>query len=146
MHTPWDDKFKIGSSHLIRMQLKRENACENSLGIFKYVQGRLTLYRFKNMTPIRPSASYRFVSMVRDRPPYPLVYRWRHSICFCLDGSTPSKYPPQNQKSGFRLIFVSIYWNIGVDKKWNRAWMGSGWIQTGSYFGKMTPRGSGSFY
>ena len=33
----------------------------------------------------------------------------------------------------------------GVYKKWNRAWMGSGVIQMGWYFGKMTPRGSGSF-
>ena len=33
---------------------------------------------------------------------------------------------------------------LGAYKK-NRAWMGSGVIQMGSYFGKMTPRGSGSF-
>ena len=43
----------------------------------------------KIMIPIWPLASYRFVFMVRDRPPYPPVYRWRHSICFFLDGSNP---------------------------------------------------------
>ena len=36
-------------------------------------------------------------------------------------------------------------WKIGVYKKWNWGWMGSGVIQMGWYFGKMTPRGSGSF-
>ena len=34
-------------------------------------------------------------------PPYPLVYRWRHSICFCLDGSTPLEVPAKKSKKWF---------------------------------------------
>ena len=78
-------------------------------------------------------------------PPYPLVYRWRHSICWWLDGSTPSKYLPKNQKMGLRSKNGVQNEKNRVYKKWNRVWMGSGVIQMGWYFGKMTPRGSGSF-
>ena len=60
-------------------------------------------------------------------------------------GLPPSKYPQTNQKMGLRSKNGVPKWKLWVYKKWNWGWMGSGVIQMGSYFGKMTPRGSGSF-
>ena len=78
-------------------------------------------------------------------PPYPLVYRWRRSICWWLDGSTPLWVPAKKSKTRFPYKKWGRKRKMWVYKKRNRAWMGSGVIQMGWYFGKMTPRGSGSF-
>ena len=100
----------------------------------------------KKMAPVWRSDSYIFGSVVRDRPPIPprqkmeafdmLMIRWVYP---------PSKYPPRKWKLGFRSKNGVQKWTLGVHKKWNWGWMGSGWTQMGSYFGKMTPRGSGAF-
>ena len=101
---------------------------------------------FKNMAPVWRSDSYRFGSVVRDRPPIPprqkmeafdmLMIRWVYP---------PSKCPPKNKKYGFRLEFGGQHRRNGFIKNEIRSEWGSGVIQMGSYFGKMPPRGSGSF-
>ena len=96
------------------------------------------------MTQIWTSDSYRLGSGKRDRPPYPLVYRWRHSICWWWDGSTPplstrlkkSKNPkihsknsqPQNRALGrfrdlrmLQLNFPPLTWNSRKKFLYNKA-------------------------
>ena len=51
----------------------------------------------------------------------------------------------KNTNSGLRSKNRDQKRKMWVHKKRNRAWTGSGVTQTGWYFGKMTPRASGSF-
>ena len=53
--------------------------------------------------------SLNFLFVVRDRPLTPWSIDEGIRCASFQMGLTHSKYPPKNQKSGFRLIFLGVY-------------------------------------